>query len=115
MINSLQIVAITFSLTLIYFAILNSKRGEIESLEAYIWSGIWAITILIVLFPDVIRTFAQTVFISRLFDLLVVGGFILVITMVYKAYIKVKKMEKKMEEYVRKESLGEAEKKKKLH
>lgn len=109
----LQIIAIAFSLSLIYFAILHYKREEIDALEAYIWTGIWTAAILVVLFPDVIRTFAKTFFITRLFDLMVVAGFIVVIAMVYKAYIKVRKMEKKMEDLVRKEALENASQKKK--
>ena len=41
-----------------------------------------------------------------------VGGFILVITMVTKSYVTTKKLERKLEEMVREESLKKASKKK---
>jgi hypothetical protein len=74
-------------------------------MEVIFWIGIWILTILVVIFPETLRTYAQKFAISRLFDLMVVGGFILVITMVSIAYLKAKKNEKKIEELVREEAL----------
>ena len=110
---TLQIIAISFSFTLIYFSVLHYRRREIEAVEAYIWAGIWTTTIFIIVFPDILRTFAKEVFITRLFDLLVVGGFMLVITMVYKSYIKVKRLERRLERFIRDEALKEIRKGKK--
>lgn len=107
MIIGLQIIAILFSLVMIYFAVLHYKRKQIENVELLSWVSIWSLTIFIVIFPDILRNFANRFFITRLFDLMVVGGFILVITMVTKSYVTTKKLEKKLEELVRKEALKE--------
>lgn len=105
MIIGLQLVAIVFALVMIYFAYLNYSRGELSRLEIVVWYNVWAVTIVIVIFPQLLSTFAQTFSISRVFDLLVVGGFILVISMVYKTYVTTKRLEKKLEDYVRIEAL----------
>lgn len=112
MILGLQIVAILFAFLMIYLALLNYKRGELNGLEIVSWVMIWAVVIFITIFPELIRTFAQTFAVSRLFDLMVVGGFILVISMVSAAYVRTKRMEKKLEELVRKDALKSVEKKK---
>ena len=110
MILGLQIIAIIFALLMIYFAVLNKKRGEIDKTEVISWVIIWTITIFVVIFPDLLRTFANNFLITRLFDLMVVGGFVLVITMVARTYLGVKKVEKKMEDYIRRETLKDVKK-----
>ncbi|RLC31499.1 hypothetical protein DRH13_02975, partial [Candidatus Woesebacteria bacterium] len=105
MILGLQIIAIIFAFLMIYLAVLHRRRGELDRTEIISWVTIWVVTIIIVIFPEILRTFARTFFITRLFDLMVVGGFVLVIVMVARTYISTKRMEKKLEDYVRRESL----------
>jgi hypothetical protein len=66
-----------------------------------------------VLFPNTLRGIAQTFFISRLLDLMILGGFVLVIIMVAMAYIRTRRIEKKLEDLIRKEALEELKSKKK--
>ncbi len=107
MIIGLQLVAIIFALVMIYVSYLNYSRGELSRTEILTWYIIWIVTIVFVFFPQLLSSFAQTFSISRVFDLLVIGGFILVISMVYKTYVSTRKLEKKMEELVRNDSLKE--------
>lgn len=112
MILGLQIIAIIFAFMMIYFALLHRRRGELDKTEIISWVVIWALTIFVVVFPELLRNFAKTLFITRLFDLMVVGGFILVISMVAKTYLSTRKMEKKLEDLVRKEALKDVDNKK---
>ncbi len=113
MILGLQIIAILFAFAMIYFAVLHRRRGELDRMEILLWVAIWTATIVIVVFPELLRKFAQTFFITRLFDFMVVGGFVLVIAMVARTYVGTKRMEKKLEDYVRREALKNVKKKKK--
>ena len=113
MILGLQIIAILFAFVMIYFAVLHRRRGELDKTEILSWVVIWTATIVIVVFPELLRKLAQTFFITRLFDLMVVGGFVLVITMVARTYVSTKRMEKKLEEFTRDEALKDVKKKKK--
>ena len=113
MILGLQIIAILFAFAMIYFALLHRRRGELDKTEILSWVAIWTTTIVIVVFPELLRKFAQTFFITRLFDLMVVGGFVLVIAMVARTYVSTRKMEKKLEDYVRRKALKNVKKKKK--
>ena len=105
MILGLQIIAIIFAFIMIYLALLNFKRSEIDKVELVSWMIVWIVTLLIVIFPDLLRSFAQRFFITRLFDLMVVGGFILVIAMVVRAYVSVRRIERKLEKFIRTEAL----------
>ena len=113
MILGLQLIAIVFSLIMLYFAFLHYQRKEITNLEMITWWIIWVATIIIVIFPDLLRGFATTFFITRVFDFMVIGGFILVISLTYTAYIKIKILERKIEKFIRKEALKETPRAKK--
>ena len=112
MILGLQITAIVFALAMIYFAVVHYKKGQLNGIEISIWIIIWSLTIFIVAFPELLRTYARAFSVSRVLDILIAGGFILVISMVSSAYVRTKKLEKKMEELVRKLALKETKKKK---
>ena len=113
MIFGLQIIALLFAFSMIYFALLHFKRRDIDALEFYSWFTIWILTALIIIFPQILRTFARTFFITRLFDLMVVGGFNLVIFMVARIYVKTRKYENKFEEFIRRDAIKNADKSKK--
>jgi hypothetical protein len=101
MIIGLQIVAILFALCMIYFALLARKRGELSGVEIASWLTLWSFAIVVVVFPELLRTFAKTFLLSRVFDLMTIGGFILVISMATSAYTRTRRTEKKMEDLVR--------------
>jgi hypothetical protein len=105
MIIGLQVTAILFALSMMYFALHSYKRGELTKMEMGSWLTIWALVMVVVAFPELLRTFASTFLVTRVFDLMVIGGFILVISVVASAYIRTKKLEKKLEDLVRREAL----------
>lgn len=63
-------------------------------------------------FPELLSGFAKTFLVTRVFDLMTIGGFILVISMVSATYLRSKKNERKLEDLVRAEALKNAKKKK---
>lgn len=105
MITGFQLVAIVFSFIMIYLAYLHYRRREIGKIEFMSWWVIWVGVIVIIIFPDLLKGFASTFYITRVFDLMVIGGFILVITLAYMSYVKSKSLEKKIEKLVRNKAL----------
>lgn len=105
MILGLQLVALIFALIMIYFAYLHYRKGDINGFEILFWLIAWIGAIFITLFPDIFRTFTNTIAISRPLDLAILGGFILVIPLIYSSYIRSKRLEKKVDEFIRKETL----------
>lgn len=114
MILGLQVIALMFSLVMIYFAYLHFRRGEINGLEIIFWFIAWMGAIFMALFPEVFRVFSAKIAISRAFDLAMIGGFILVIPAVYSAYLRTRRIEKKLEELVREEAKKELKSRKKF-
>lgn len=93
---------------MIYFAVLNYRRKELGRIEFYSWVILWALAIVVVIFPELLRAFSMTFLVTRVFDLMVIGGFILVISMVAGSYMRTKRNEKKLEELVRRDALKSA-------
>jgi len=110
MIFIFQIFALFFALTMVYFALLNLKRREISTQEMVIWTVIWLILIITVFFPDIFREFSSTYLSTRLFDLLVIGGISLSLVMVTRAYLITRRMEKRIEDFIRKDAKENASK-----
>ncbi|HKB88310.1 MAG TPA: DUF2304 domain-containing protein [Patescibacteria group bacterium] len=112
MIIGLQIMALLFAFSMTYFAILGFKRGELTKLEIISWLVLWCFAIIVVVFPELLRSFSMTFLVTRVFDLMVIGGFALVISMVGSTYLRTKRNEKKLEDLVRKEAFKNAKRKK---
>lgn len=107
MILGLQVIALIFSLIMIYFAYLHFRRGEINGLEIIFWFAAWIGAIFMALFPEIFRSFSARIAISRAFDLAMIGGFILITPIVYMAYVRTKRLERKLEELIREEAKRE--------
>lgn len=99
---ALQITALIFSLIMVYFALLHKKRKEITQMEFVSWSVIWGLVIVVAAFPDVFRAISQDILLTRLFDLVVIGGIAFTLSVSVVAYIRASRAEKRMEKLVRK-------------
>lgn len=109
MIIGLQVISLVFALIMIYFAYLHYRRGDLNGFEILFWLISWIGAVLIILFPNVFTIFAGTIAISRAFDLAVIGGFIVIIPLVYSSYVKTKRIERKLEDFIRSEALKKLE------
>jgi hypothetical protein len=105
MIIGLQVIALLFAFTMIYFAVLHFKRREISVTEITSWLIIWTIAVIVIVFPELLKSFAGTFLVTRVFDLMTIGGFILTISLVSIVYLRTRRLEKKLEEMVRKQAL----------
>ncbi len=105
MIIGIQIIGILFSFSMVYFAVLHYKRAEINKSEIISWLAIWTFALVIITFPEFLRSFSNAFLVTRVFDLMVIGGFVLTISLVGSAYIRTKRVEKKIEDMIRKDAL----------
>lgn len=112
MIIGLQIIALLFAVSMVYFAIYAYKRRELSKMEIGSWVILWMAAILVIVFPNLLRPFSMTFLVTRVFDLMTIGGFVLVISMVGATYLRAKRSEKKLEELVRKMTFKDAKTKK---
>ncbi len=107
MILGLQIIGILFSLIMVYFALLHYKKGHLNGMEISSWILIWVLVIFVVIFPEVVRIYANSFAVSRVLDLLIAGAFVVVFIMVASSYVRASQLEKRIEELVRKLALKE--------
>lgn len=112
MIIGLQIIALLFAFSMIYFSVLGYKRKELGKTEIVSWSVLWGGAVIVVIFPELLRSFSMTFLVTRVFDMMVIGGFVLVISMIGSTYLRTKRNEKKLEELVRGDALKNAKRKK---
>jgi hypothetical protein len=97
-----QIGATLFALFMIYWVRSNQKRSNLSIVEASLWYSIWSIFIVLALFPNLLLGIVSALHFARVFDLLIVLTFMILVILIFYIYVKNKKLEKKLEELVRK-------------
>ena len=101
----IQLLGIIFGLGMGYFTFVRYKRRELSPLELIIWLTGWTILILVGLVPSILDTIIAPLHFYRRLDFFVVIGFFILLAIGFYNYSLVKKMEKKIEKYVRQEAL----------
>ncbi len=101
MVLEIQIIGVTFALVLSYFSFLQLKRKEITNLEFAFWVVCWLGIAAIALFPSILDPIVETFAFARALDLVIVLGFLFLITVTYFNYSAIKKIKKKQETIVR--------------
>lgn len=104
----IQLLGIIFGLFMLYFTFLKFKRKEINSLERWLWSLGWLMLIILAVTPYILDPIIGTLKFYRRLDFFVVLGFFILLGLGFYNYSTTKKMEKKLETFVRKEAINEA-------
>jgi hypothetical protein len=102
MLLGIQILGILFAFFMLYLVYLHHKRKDLSSREFVLWTIAWLGFIFIIVFPEILNPFLQTLNITRIMDFVIILGFAFIIGITYKNYIGIKKNQKKLEEIVRK-------------
>lgn len=108
-----QIIVILFAIFMIYVAFLHFKRKEINGGEIFFWFFLWLGFILVVLFPNVLQNLTKLLFFARVMDLLMLIAFMILAFLGFQNHVSNRRMEKKIEELIRKEALHSLVKKRK--
>ncbi len=104
-ITGIQIVAIIFSLLMVYVTFLHLKKGELALGESAFFFLIWLGAIFLTVFPTSTDFILRTFRIYRLLDLGMIVGFMILIGLVFKDYLEIKNLKKKLEKLIRGKSL----------
>lgn len=100
-----QIGASLFALFMTYWVRNNQKRSNLSTVEASLWYSVWSFFIVLALFPNLLLGIVAVLHFARVFDLLVVLAFMILVMLNFYIYLKNKKLEKKLETLVRKIAL----------
>lgn len=105
----LQLVAIIFALWMLYFSYLHFRRREFNRIEFALWQVLWLGLLVVVIVPKSVNFILQAFSISRTFDLVVVVGIVILFGVTFRNYVVLKRLERKIEESVRKHAIDNAE------
>ncbi len=107
-----QVAAILFALFMLYVVQIHYKKRTLALLEHSFWSALWVLFIVIAVFPDVLKGISDTLHFSRVFDLLLVTGLMILSVVSFKSYFDQKQTRQRVEHMVRTLSFKEMENKK---
>lgn len=96
-----RLVAITFSMLMIYVVRVHYIRKHIPLLESFFWYCVWISLIIIIIKPELLQSLAATFAVYRVFDLLTIIAFMLLFSFLILDRIKIYHLEKKMHDLVR--------------
>lgn len=105
----IQIVAIIFALWMIYFSFLHFRRKEFTLKEFILWMILWIGLVVVVIFPGSVKFILTTFSITRTFDLVVIIAIVVVMGVTFRNYVIIRRLEKRIEDFVRKEALNKME------
>jgi len=108
----IQIIAILFAFFMLYVAFLHYKKGEIKNSTFLFWVVLWIIFIFLTLFSQILSPLIGPLRIFRVLDLLMIGAFIILTFITFENQVKIRNIEKKIEELVRKEASKRVDKEK---
>lgn len=101
----IQLLGITFGAGMMYFTFVKYKRKELNKTECLVWFAGWALLILLAIVPSSLDFIIGRLNFYRRLDFFVVLGFFVLLGLGFYNYSNVKKMERKLERYVREEAL----------
>jgi len=97
----IQIIGILFGFFLMYYTFLHYKRKEFTVKEYGFWLVLWAVFLIITLFPGLLDPILKSLSIARALDFFIIIGFLFLVGMIFYTYTIVRKNQKKLEEVVR--------------
>lgn len=100
-----QIISALFALFMMYIVTIHRKKKNLSQVETSAWLSVWTMFVIIALFPDLLLGITNLLKFSRVFDLLIVIAFMILSLLVFLSYFRVKLLEKKIEQLVRKQAI----------
>ncbi|MBI3016404.1 MAG: DUF2304 domain-containing protein [Deltaproteobacteria bacterium] len=110
MLLGIQIIVFLFSLFMAYYSFLHFKRKEFTKREVTFWLFLWMTFIVITFIPNLLKTFSISMGFARLLDGYIVFGFLFLTSVVFYIYTLVRRLQRSIEEIVRKIALENSKK-----
>ena len=107
----IQFMGVIFGLAMMYFTFVKFKRKELTSLSLIVWFIIWMVIIAVAIVPSVLDPIIAPLHFYRRLDFFVVLGFFVLLWLGFYSYSLVRKMEQKLEQFVRTDALNQAKEK----
>lgn len=101
----IQIVGTLFGVFMLYYTFLNFKRREMTAKEYGAWTFLWAVFLLVAIFPQILDPIVRSLSLARTMDFFIILGFMFLFGTSFYTYLLVRKNQKRIEEIVRKVAL----------
>ena len=101
----IQFLGVAFGLSMTYFTYVRFRRKELSKQDVVLWLGCWILLIAVAIKPNILDFLIAPINFYRRLDFFVVFGFFILLLLAFFNYSTVKKLEKKLENYVRQEAL----------
>lgn len=101
----IQFLGVIFGTLMIYFTFVKFKRKELSEFEFVIWMIGWTVLIFVAIIPSILDFIIAPLNFYRRLDFFVVFGFFLLLGIGFYNYSIVKKMERKLTIFVRREAI----------
>jgi hypothetical protein len=105
----IQLIAIVFGVAMAFWTYRAYRRKDLLGLEAAVWLAVWIGLILVSVFPDALRNVVGPLKVARLLDLVMIVGILLLSTMVFLLNGRVRRLERRMVDLVRRLALSAEE------
>ena len=106
---AIQLIAIVFGVGMAFWTYRAYRRRDLLSVEAAVWIVVWVGLILVSAFPDALRNVVGPLKVARLLDLVIIAGILLLSTMVFLLNGRVRRLERRIVELVRRLALSAEE------
>lgn len=106
----IQLIAVTFALIAFFFSYIHYRKRDFSGKELFVWGLVWLGFLLVSLFPEWISPYVQKLGFSRLMDFVVMVAFVILFVVILHNYLVVHRLEKRIEELVRKLALKDTDK-----
>lgn len=101
MVLGVQVVGIIFSMILLYLTFVSYKKKELHRLEFSFWLFFWVAFLYLIIFPNSLDFFAESLNISRTLDFFTILGFMFLLALTFYNYVTNMHTQRKLERAVR--------------
>ena len=102
MLEPIQTLIIIFALFALSRAYFRLKESKITTKEFILWIFVWTSAIIVAFIPQVIITLSELFGLGRGLDLAILTSIILLLYLIFKAYVKIEMLEQELMTIVRK-------------
>lgn len=102
-----QIIAVFFGLLMAYLTFVHYKKKDFNRYQFAIWEILFFGFVIMTILPEKFNFLLNKLGIARAFDLFAIIAFIIILFLTFHNYLIITRLEKKLENKVRKEALDE--------
>ena len=97
---------------MLYLTFVHFKRRNLGTIEFIFWVTAWCTVLFFALFPRILDPLITRLFVTRVLDLVMLAGFVILSYLGFQNHIGIKDLQKRVEQLVRNQAIKDAKKKK---